>query len=69
MTTITKLAEGDTLSLKFIFPNAPEYIYVQGKVAWTKPQPQGFHETGIEFLDLDDENINRIKKLITILER
>lgn len=54
----------DSLDLVFNLPDIEAAIHAKGKVIWTKEREEKFSECGIEFIQIENESIDRINSYV-----
>ena len=67
------LKKGDILEIKFLLPEVPPNVHAKGRVAWIKPfsvasDKNISYDTGIEFIDITDEDRKRINRYVFSLK-
>ena len=67
------LNKGDILEINFLLPEVPPNVHAKGRVAWVKPfsiegNKNTCYDTGIEFIDITDEDRKRINRYVFSLK-
>lgn len=67
------LKKGDVLDINFLLPEVPPNVHAKGRVAWIKPfsiasEQNIRYDTGIEFIDITDEDRKRVNKYVFSLK-